>query len=245
MSNELALQKLNELKEAVDGELEEMVDVMSKLVVLQQDISNPMFGAQVTYYEKPDGKWVEVDPEECPFDPHETYPHDADIDDSWAWSVARKEDDGEKWVECEKYMVWEDEEEVSHEDLPDIFDPDEPLEDDLYMADEHKDEWTIYDVRDRRKYKRKRLVDHDGLLERKAIVFEPHIAEAPPGDYWDPNKEEFTTPGDYPMGTVNVVVPKNEDEEFGEDYVCDIETRTSVTPAKGQPGQYEYTPGWE
>lgn len=82
-------------------------------------------------------------------------------------------------------------------------------------------------------------------IAHKALVFEPGVGEAPTGQYWDPNRGEYTTPDDYPMGTVNVIrAPDGED--LLDDYISDIEIETSITPADdpNDPDPWTYTAGW-
>jgi len=64
MKSEKTLQKLSEVRELVDGETEEMVDALAKVVSFQQDMSNVMCGAKVTLYLQPEGEWVEITKEE-------------------------------------------------------------------------------------------------------------------------------------------------------------------------------------
>lgn len=67
MESEAALQKLQELRGLVDGEMEEMVDALARVVMLQQDIRSPMLGAKVTVYTRPSTEErVEVPAEEAP-----------------------------------------------------------------------------------------------------------------------------------------------------------------------------------
>lgn len=90
------------------------------------------------------------------------------------------------------------------------------------------------------------LPGEDGeLVGHKAIVFEPGVGEAPPGRYWDPNREEPATPEDYPTGTVNVVRAPDGEDMVG-DYLDDVVVQTSITPAADpkNPQKYTYTPGW-
>lgn len=88
--------------------------------------------------------------------------------------------------------------------------------------------------------------DAPDLLTHRAIVYEPFVAEAPEGEYWDPERGEYRTPDDYPMGTVNLIYSADDDRDLGsEDYVVDTEEATSVTPAKSDPGPTQYTPGWD
>lgn len=222
MQTEQALQKIAELREVVDGDVEDMVDTLATLVALKQDISNPMMGAKVTFYQKPEGEWVEVNEEEF------------EGDDVW-WR--RYDSYNEQY---EMYREYTEKERIDHSDLPDGLDPDQPLEEDLEVAERLPGEWTIYE-KDFRTYKRQELVEPT-IRERRAIIFEPFVAEAPVDEYWDPNLQEYTTPEDYPMGTVNLIVGAEGD--FGESYESDVEVHTSVPPAEGEPTPYSYTPGW-
>lgn len=193
MQSEHAISKLNELRGIVDGETEELVDSLANIILLKQDLSNPMYGAKVTLHQKPEGEYVECSKEE--------------------------HDNVEKWKR-------------------------------IAIAE---DEGTTY----------KKLVPEDGqditeygTVTRRAIVFEGDVSDAPRGEYWDPNREEYTTPEDYPMGTVNVIVPNGENntgysdepttpKEFAQDYVYDVDVHTSVVPADGDPSWCQYTPGWD
>jgi hypothetical protein len=99
------------------------------------------------------------------------------------------------------------------------------------------------------KIKIKKDQDSPDLVEHKAIVIEGNVAEsAPEGELWDPNEEEYRLAEDYPMGTVNCVIPKeyHSDEilDFEEDYASDVKVVTSVTPVKDEPEPNKYTPGW-
>lgn len=92
METELALQRLSEAREALDGDTAEMVDALARVVMLQQDIRSPMLGAKVTLYLRP---------------PHANYsdaeivdPSDAPSTDSdewnWQWSVTGGGEEGEE-----------------------------------------------------------------------------------------------------------------------------------------------------
>jgi len=192
MSEELALQKVQELREVVEGdEVGELVDTLATMLILRQDMTDPMYGAKVTYYDMPEGEWVEVDKSEFVGEDRWNYRHDT-TEGKW------KDD-------------WPDER-VEH----------------TYM----------------------KYVDDDGELieelhSRNAIVIEADVAGDGDEVYWDPNRGEYKTPADYPMGTVNVVVPDSEGSEFSEDYVYDVQVQTSVVPQKENPHPYSYTPGWD
>lgn len=87
--------------------------------------------------------------------------------------------------------------------------------------------------------------EDDEIRSHKALVFEPGVGEAPTGQYWDPNRGEYTTPDDYPLGTVNVIRASGDDDLL-DDYVSDIVVETSITPADDprDPEAWSYTPGW-
>lgn len=186
MNPELALQRLEEVREFVDGDIEELVDSLAMVLRLQQDISNPMYGAKITLHLPADGNYVECSAEQY---------EDLKGQD---WPAMSYKDDGD--VVHKKFVV---------------------------ADDEHR-EVTDY-----------------GTIARRAIVFESDVAgNAPDEDLWDPNEGEYRRPDEYPMGTVNCVVPQSSGSEFGEDYVYDTEVYTSITPADEHPGGHTYTPGW-
>lgn len=263
MHPEQALQKLNELRSLVDEDTEEMVDVLAKLMVLKQDISKPMYGAQVTLHRRPEGEWVDIEKEDLPLpvkmqvEDGESYTDYSNVENPWMWRVSKrvgsnyKEEYLEKkgrsadetWWELEKWMAYTEKEKVPRDDVPEPLDPEQPLEDDLEAAENMDGEWTIYEA-DFREYRRRRLVEPDSLESTNAIVYEPTVASAEVDQYWDPHKEEYTTPDDYPMGTVNVIVA--ESGELGTDsYVSGVEEVTSIAPADGEPGPLTYSPGWD
>lgn len=283
-SNEpLALQKVNELRSVVsdDSDLAEMVDTLATLLVLKQDMAEPMYGAKVTFYEKPDGERVDIDFAEykehvdngdlLPDDPEEAWEIRTDTDnevfdcrDDAPWYVRwRRLDgdndtripDGEIEHRFTRYMQWSGVEELDEEDVPaEIREAEEHAAKCRIASERDGEEWTIYRVGsgdDRRTvYKRDKLVPCEEHVGRRAIVVEPHVADQPTGtDFWDPNREEYTTPEDYPMGTVNLVVPSDPDDEFGRDYTNEMAVETSVMPADSEPGEtpagHVYTPGWE
>jgi hypothetical protein len=239
MHGEMALQKLNELREVVDGDVAEMVDTLATIVILKQEVSNPMYGAKVTFYELPEGEWVEIDEEEFPYDKEEYVDHevDLDVDKHWMWRVTQK-DDG--W-QFKRYYAYTEKQKVDRGDVPEPFDPEKSLEHNLDVAENHEDDWEIYEA-DFIEFRRRRLVEPE-LQARNAIVYDPMLSELPSDmKMWDPNRGEYTTPDDYPMGTVNLIV--SEQGEFGEDYTYGVEVETSVTPANGEPTPHTYTPGW-
>lgn len=231
MQNEMVLQKLNELREVVDGNVADMVDTMATLVILRQDISNPMFGAQVTVYEKPEGTWVEVDEEE--------YKSADNNAKSWMWR--RMNVSNGKDTSYQKYQAYTEKQKIHRSEVPEPLDPNQPLEDDIKAANSLTGEWTIYEA-DFREYRVRDLIDPE-LQSRNAIVYDPMVAELPADiELWDPHRQEYTTSDDYPMGTVNVIV--SEQGEFGTDYTYGVRELTSVTPCKDSPKPLTYTPGW-
>lgn len=280
MENEpLALQKVNELRQTLpdDSELAEMVDTFATLLVLRQDVTNPMLGAKVTLYQKPPGEWVDIDYAEyrehhpnggsLPDDPEDVYYEnertgrmtsgsDGPKSESPWWLRWRRVDgdrnktlpDGEVEHRFTRYLQWDHEKPVEV-DCADV--PDEILSESGGAMNEvadarDREEWMIYGVGGDKRFKRRRLVPCEEYVGRRALVIEASIAEQP-GDttFWDPNREEYTSPDDYPMGTVNVVVPSDPWKVLGEDYVSDLTIETSVTPADGGTNGHVYTPGWD
>jgi hypothetical protein len=258
---ELALQKLNDLRDVVedDGEIAELVDTLATLMVLKQDMTNPMYGAKVTYYEKPDGEFREIPweefrdlaPMELADDPEEA---DQQLDGrEWhnkkPWYLRwlrRTDDDGDPYHITQRYHKWTGKEELPEDEVPDeILGADGVGAMQEVADDRDMEEWMIYKMSDGPEFRVNRLVPCTELKPRRAIVVEPHVADQPSGtDFWDPNRGEYTTPDDYPMGTVNLVVPEDGDS-FVEDYTYKMNVETSVTPAHGEPVPNEYTPGWE
>lgn len=196
---EMAMAKLNELREVAPEEVEDVIDGLATLLVLRQDVSNPMFGAKVTLHLRP-----ETERHRCPAD---DIPEDIDN-----WQIGPRSDDPENWRDWD--YPWLDGE-----------------------PDEEPEGVAIVKV--------KSDPEAPDIVNRRALVFDPTIAEAD-GDvaYWDPNREEYTTPDEYPLGTVNVVVAGEPDREFERDYTSDVEVHTSVVPADGEPTAHTYTPGW-
>lgn len=194
MQPELALERLNEARRYVDGDVAELMDSVAMLIQLQQDVGNPMFGAKVTLHLKPEGEY-----RECSREAYETAQ-----ENGWpAYAHANGED-----------MLEADEEDLVYNE---------------FIVSEDED----------------REVTEFGTITRRAIVYQADVSgNAPEGTLWDPNKEEYTTAEEYPLGTVNVVVPAQEDRTFGEDYVVDTEEFTSITPAEDTPSWHCYTPGW-
>jgi len=206
---ELALQKLNELREVAPDETAELLDGLATLFVLRQDMTNPMLGAKVTLYLRPATTRFYVRPEDAPPEDERgwQYPYETTLESP--------DDEHFDWR-------WND-------------DPGE---------DEYPLEAVVYHCKD------------DGeapdLVEWEAIVFEGNVAgDAPDGPLWDPNRQEYTRAEDYPLGTVNVIVGRVYNKEapdgliqFSESYPSDVEVYTSITPADGDPGPHEYTPGW-
>lgn len=281
MSNELALQKLNEVREIVseDSDVAELVDTLATLLVLKQDVTNPMLGAKVTFYEKPEGEWVEISFEQfremlpgghiLPSDPEEAWEMrtgDNGIDYRkqcpW-WLSWRRHDgdnhkptpDGEIRHVVKRYYGYGEKQKIERDEVPDPLDEDNPLEEDVSHARQMEEsaapgsqwhgEWMVYE-KDFREYRFTPYREVTEFVPRRAIVIESHIAEQPSGtEFWDPNRGEYTTPDDYPMGTVNVVLPDESDAEFGVDYVYDTRVETSVTPVDDEIGSHQYTPGWD
>lgn len=169
MQSELALQRLNEVREVVDGDVAELVDTLAKVIVLQKDISNPMYGAKITY-----------------IDTVADYHYDDDEDEAYYT------------------LDWDD---------VDFFDPDG------YPVSAHR-----------------------------AIVFDADVHNAGDGEtkFWDPNREEYKLPSEYPMGSVNAVYGM-EDRSLADDYNSDVRVASSIVPADDptHPQRYSYTPGWE
>lgn len=200
MNPDMALKQLAEVKKNVDGDIEELVDSLANVVMLQKNVSDPMYGAKVTLHLRPEGERVEATEEE-----YHNLPH---------WRTGfHANGDG---------VMEADEEDIVYT---------------KFVPEEGQD-----------------ITEH-GTITRRAIVFEADVSNAPSGDYWDPNEQEYKSPDDYPMGTVNVIVPEGEvnsgysDEpsspkEFSEHYVYDVSVYTSITPADGDPSTHTYTPGW-
>lgn len=89
-------------------------------------------------------------------------------------------------------------------------------------------------------------VDDDGDAYA-GFVMEPHVTEMPYEEAWDPHKEEYVDPADYPMGTVQIAyfpggIP-GEDMFF--DRVDDLEAETSLPPATHPEDTWCYFPGWD
>lgn len=89
-------------------------------------------------------------------------------------------------------------------------------------------------------------VDADGEAYA-GVVMEPNVTEMTYDEVYDPNKDEFVDPADYPMGTVQLLyypdgIP-GEDVFF--DRLSDLEVATSVTPATHPGDEFAYFPGWE
>lgn len=214
MDSNRALEHLNDLRATVgdDSDLAEMVDTLTSLVVLKQDISNPMLGARVTFYGYPLHKEYKRPLAEVDFDEDD-------------WRVSFSSDNAEYWDGWE--APWYDGRRPEDYDyevetlavIREPFDPEAPYP-----------------------------------YPRRAIVFEGNIAEnAPDGPLWDENQQEYHTREEYPMGTVNLILADGytnhsdppSHAEFGEQYPSEVEVRTSVTPARGEPTRHQYTPGWE
>lgn len=92
------------------------------------------------------------------------------------------------------------------------------------------------------------FVDDDGDAHR-AIVIEPHVADMPADEAYDPHKGEMVDPSNYPLGTVQLIY--GEGGDFGtDDYFFssasrDLEVATSVTPARSPDATYAYFAGWD
>jgi len=131
-----------------------------------------------------------------------------------------------------------------------IVDPEDAPDPD---SDKWNWQWAHYEKDGEQIYKfqAKENPDDPDLVPHKAIVIEGNISgSAPEGKLWDPNKREYKTAEDYPLGTVNCVVGQehNGDDlvDFEDDYPTDVAVYTSITPANGgDPAAHEYTPGWE
>lgn len=77
-----ALEHLNRLREHVDGYIAEYVDALAQVVLLEKDISNPMYGAKATLYTRP----PTVDRREVPA---EEAPDSGSEEWNWQWSVTK------------------------------------------------------------------------------------------------------------------------------------------------------------
>lgn len=95
--------------------------------------------------------------------------------------------------------------------------------------------------------------DGPEIIPVEGIVFDANVGEQQM-EMWDPNREEYRTGEDYPMGTVNAVVPSNweraldghpEDALFSEGYESATEDRTSLVPRSPDQQKYAYEPGWD
>lgn len=205
--SELALQKLNELREVAPTEVEELIDGLATLLVLRQDMSNPMLGAKVTVWLRPPHTPAKAPVGEVP----------EGLSD---WQVPFTSDDPERWEEWSFDWI-------------DGGPPDEPPGEvaKVYLKDDRGD---------------------PDLVPHQAIVFEGNVAgDAPDGPLWDPNVQAYTTADDYPLGTVNCIIAchyRREDElfprGFTDEYPSNVKVYTSITPADGDLGPHEYTPGW-
>ena len=213
MQTELALQKLTEAREAVDGETAELIDSLARVIILQKDLRSPMIGAKVTLYTRPATETFMLSADQAP--------------NNWeeSWQFTTSTNDEEYWSNWD-YDWYYDEPE----------DPDEVIQ-----------------------FREKKNKDDSDVVAHQALVIEGNIAEsAPDENLWDPNKQEYNRPEDYPSGTVNCVVaypydtdvPQNQHVEidqilnFEEDYPTNVAVFTSVTPAVDEPHPHEYTPGW-
>jgi len=118
--------------------------------------------------------------------------------------------------------------------------------DDVTYYSEYED-----DGEEMARYRVKEDPDQPDAIPVEGLVYEGNVAEsAPDGPLWDPNKGEYTVKEDYPMGTVNTVIPGQweyggADALFSEGYCSDTEDRTSLVPHKGEGTQTAcYRPGW-
>jgi hypothetical protein len=89
-------------------------------------------------------------------------------------------------------------------------------------------------------------VDADGAAFA-GVVMEPNVTTIPADECWDPHKEAYVDPADYPLGTIQLIyfpggLP-GEDMFF--DRIGDIEVETSVPPATHPDDTWCYFPGWE
>jgi len=89
------------------------------------------------------------------------------------------------------------------------------------------------------------FVDGDGEAHT-AVVMEPQVSEMTYDEAWDPNREEYVSPEEYPWGTVQLVYTPDYDlsDGFNFDRKADLEVATSVTPATHPDATYAYFPGW-
>jgi hypothetical protein len=90
------------------------------------------------------------------------------------------------------------------------------------------------------------FVDTDGE-SHTAIVMEPNVSEMTHDRAWDPNREEYVDPEEYPWGTVQLVYTPYYDlsDGFNFDRKDDLKVATSVTPATEPEQCYAYYPGWD
>lgn len=214
METELALQRLSEAREVLDGETAELVDALARVVMIQKDIRAPMVGAKITLYTQPATDLYMCPRDEVPSEIEGTWQEPLSTDDPEYWKKW-----GFEWLNGEP----------SDE-------PDEVV-----------------------KVKIKKSPDDPDIVQHKALTIDGNIAEsAPDTELWDPDKQEYNHPEDYPTGTVNCIVaypqsgdsPHNQHvdidkiQDFENDYPTDVAVFTSVIPADGEPGHHTYTPGW-
>lgn len=88
------------------------------------------------------------------------------------------------------------------------------------------------------------FVDDDGDAHR-AIVLEPHVADMPADEAYDPHRDEMVDPSNYPLGTVQLIYAPFGDDDFFFDRPSDLEVATSVAPAKSPDATYAYFAGWD
>lgn len=91
------------------------------------------------------------------------------------------------------------------------------------------------------------------IIPVEGIVYDANVGEQDE-TMWDPNREEYRTGDDYPMGTVNAVVPDGweraldgspEDALFSEGYESATADQTSLVPRSESQQKYAYEPGWD
>ena len=147
MQPKRAIEKLNELKETVDGDLEEMVDNLATLVMLRQDMSYPMLGAKITLYRRPPS----VDYNDAERVPSEDAPEPESDGWNWQWSGPFEDDDGDTFYRFQPKENEDDPDLIEHEaividgdvagDAPDglLYDPNQ----DEYMTAEDYPHGTV------------------------------------------------------------------------------------------------------
>lgn len=95
--------------------------------------------------------------------------------------------------------------------------------------------------------------DDPAIIPVEGIVYEANVGEQEE-TMWDPNREEYRTGDDYPMGTVNTVIPKDWEKALGgrakkalfsEGYKSATTDRTSLVPRSEDQQKHAYEPGWD